>query len=311
MGNVRSTQPTYQMPPSGQRPVSPFDRGGAAPAAQNPASPFSSDQVQVQAQPAARGIQPNISLLKDAPSSLSPFSRPEGQTIDYLNPPAPQPGTPGAPGAPTQPAPNDGKIVFTLPKQIPEGPAMNNIQQLVLQEVQPVQQPQQALQLIAAHADAARTSREDANRFTWGARYYSTQAAELAEQTLSQWPQMNDGQKQVFMTKIQEYRDQSIGMLNEAKKHSITTYNEALKSNLIYNHFFTANGSMLNTLDQNTMGIVKAEIDDAWSRWNGSFQKEWQGQVVEAKGIMTLIDQTTAEVEAHLHRMNSVVSQLQ
>ena len=216
MGNIRATQPTYQAPPSGQRPVSPFDRGGAtAPAGPSPASPFSSDQVQMQAQPAARGIQPNISLLKDEPSALSPFSRAEGETIDFLNPPATQP-TPATPGA--QPAPNDGRIVFTLPKEIPEGPAMNNIQQIVLQEVQPVQQPQQALQLIAVHADAARTAREDSNRFTWGARYYATQAAELAEQTLQQWPQMNDGQKQVFMTKIQEYRDQSIGMLNEAKK---------------------------------------------------------------------------------------------
>jgi hypothetical protein len=310
MGNVRSTQPSYQAPPSGQRPVSPFDRGAstAAPATGSP-SPFSADQVQVQAQPSARGIQPNISLLKDAPSSLSPFSRPAGETIDFLKPAAPPAGAPSAPGQPA--APNDGKIIFTLPKEIPEGPALNNIQQIVLQEVQPVQQPQQALQLIAAHADAARSAREDSNRFTWGARYYATQAAELAEQTLQQWPQMNDGQKQVFMSKIQEYRDQSIGMLNEAKKHGITTYNEALKSNLVYNHFFTANGSMLNTLDQNTMGVVKAEIDDAWSRWNGSFQKEWQGQVVEAKGIMGVLDQTTAEVTAHLHRMNSVVSQLQ
>ena len=312
MGNVRSTQPSYQTPPSGQRPVSPFDRGsGPNPASSSGgSSPFSADQMQMQTQPSARGIQPNISLLKDAPSSLSPFSRPAGETIDFLNPPAPVSGAPTAPGQPGA-APNNGKIIFTLPKEIPEGPAMSNIQQIVLQEVQPVKQPQQALQLIAAHADAARTAREDSNRFTWGARYYATQAAELAEQTLQQWPQMNDGQKQVFMSKVQEYRDQSIGMLNEAKKHGITTYNEALKSNLIYNHFFTANGSMLNTLDQNTMGIVKAEIDDAWSRWNGSFQKEWQGQVVEAKGIMGVLDQTTAEVTAHLHRMNSVVSQLQ
>lgn len=311
MGNVRSTQPSsYQVPPSGQRPVSPFDRGNTTAPTSGAPSPFSADQVQVQAQPSARGIQPNISLLKDAPSSLSPFSRPGGETIDFLNPPAPPAGAPNAPGQPGA-VPNDGKIIFTLPKEIPEGPAINNIQQIVLQEVQPVQQPQQALQLIAAHADAARTAREDSNRFTWGARYYATQAAELAEQTLQQWPQMNDGQKQVFMSKVQEYRDQSISMLNEAKKHGITTYNEALKSNLVYNHFFTANGSMLNTLDQNTMGVVKAEIDDAWSRWNGSFQKEWQGQVVEAKGIMGVLDQTTAEVTAHLHRMNAVVSQLQ
>ncbi len=307
MGNVRATPGAYQAPPAGQRPVSPFDRAPAAPTGQRSVSPFSSDQMQ--AQPMARGIQPNINLLKDEQSALSPFSRKEGETVDFLNPPQPTPGAPGTPGA--APAPNDGKIIFTLPKEIPEGPALNNIQQIVLQEVQPVQQPQQALQLIAVHADAARNSREAANRFTWGAKYYAAQAAELAEQTLQQWGSMNDGQKQVFMTKIQEYRDQSIGMLNESKKHAITTYNEALKGNLVYNHFFTANGAMLNTLDDQTMGVVKAELDDAWSRWNGSFQKEWQGQVVEAKGIQQIVDQTTAEVTQHLHRMNSVVSQLQ
>src|SRR5690606_2147232 len=119
------------------------------------------------------------------------------------------------------------KIVFTFPKEIPDGPAQANIQQLVLQEVQPVQQPQQAMQVIAAHTGKARSSRESANHFTWGARYHAAQAAELAEQTLQQWPQMNSGQRQVFMSKVQEHRDQAISLLNEAKKHGIETYNSA------------------------------------------------------------------------------------
>ncbi|MGV3522616.1 MAG: hypothetical protein ACO1RX_00245 [Candidatus Sericytochromatia bacterium] len=304
MPNVGPAQPAFapQTAP-GNRPVSPFDRpAGAAPGS----SAYQQDQVQT-SQPAARGIQPNINLLGGSQSAVSPFHRPDGKPVDFLQPPA-QPSAPGAaPGA--QPTAK-GPIVFTFPKDIPEGPAMANIQEIVLQEVQPVQQPQQALQLMAAHTQNAREARETANRFTWGARYYAVQAAEIAEQTLSQWGQMDPGQRQVFMAKVQEYRDQSISMLNEAKKHGITTYNEALKANLIYNHFFTSTGTMTRALDDPTLQVVKAEIDDTWTRWNGSFQKEWQGQTVAAKGIMTVLDETSNEVAQHLHRMNSVVSQL-
>lgn len=304
MPNLNPTQPGYPTQAAQtQRPVSPFDRpAGAAPA--GPGSAFSPDQVQ--SQPVRRGIEPNIGLLKDNQAIISPFHRAEGQMIDFLAPPAiPTTGPQGAPAV-SGPQP----IIFTLPKEIPEGPAIANIQQIVLQEVESVQQPQQALQLIAAHADEARGSRETANRFTWGARYYAVQAAELAEQTLSQWGQMNDGQKQIFMSKVQEYRDQAISMLNTAKGHSITTYNEALKSNLVYNHFFTSTGPMVKALDDQSMQVVKAEIDDAWTRWNGSFGKEWQGQNVQAKGILMVMDETSAEVTQHLHRMNSAISQL-
>lgn len=303
MPNVNPTQPGYaaQAPGPAARPVSPFDRSAGAP--QQPAA-YGADSMQ--AQPVARGIQPNMNLLKDKQATISPFNRPDGKPKDYLA----QPTAPTAPaGQSTAPA-GPQKIVFTFPKDIPEGPAIANIQELVLQEVQPVQQPQQALQLIAAHADAAHNARETANRFTWGARYYAVQAAETAEQTLAQWKTMDPGQKQVFMTKIQEYRDQSISMLNEAKKHGISTYNEALKANLIYNHFFTSTGTMTKALDDQSLQTIKGGLDEAWTRWNGSFQKEWQGQQVEAKGIMTIIDQTSAEVAEHLHRLNSVVSQL-
>src|SRR5690606_26630544 len=125
------------------------------------------------------------------------------------------------------------------------------------------------------------------------------QSAELAEQTLQQWPQMNTGQRQVFMSKEQEHRDQAISLLNEAKKHGIETYNSELKANLVYNHFFTTTGPMIDSIDTNTRGVIKAEIDDAWSRWNGSFQKEWQGDVVQAQGIMMILDQTSDEVASH------------
>lgn len=301
--NVRSAQPGYQtqQPTTANRPVSPFDHSNG----QMPASPFQQDSVA--SQPVARGIQPNINLLHDQQSSVSPFHRPDGGNVDFLDQPNPAtPANPANPSAPSGPQP----IVFTFPKDIPEGPAQANIQQAVLQEVQPVQQVGQAVQLIATHTEGARQERETANRFTWGARYYAVQAAELAEQTLAQWKQMDPGQRQVFMSKVQEYRDQSIANLNEAKKHGISTYNEALKANLVYNHFFTIAGPMTNMISDQDRQAIKTEIDDGWSRWNGSFQKEWQGQTVAAKGIMSIIDDTSAEVANHLHRMNSVLSQL-
>lgn len=187
---------------------------------------------------------------------------------------------------------------------------MANIEQLMQQEAQQVQSPQQAVQLIAAHSDAAKQSRETANRFTWGARYYATQAAEAAEQIHAQWSKLDLQQKQVLMARLTEHRDQAVSLLNEAKKYAITTYNEALKANLLYNQFFTTQGPFIDTIDDNARQQIKAELDDAWSRWNGTFQKEWQGQQVQAKGIMTIIDETSAEVANHLHRMNSVISQL-
>lgn len=301
MPSISQNPSTAGMQPApANRPVSPFDRSGA------PAQPGGYTPDSVKSQPVARGIQPNIGLLHDSQASISPFSRPDGKPKDFLAQPAAD--KPGANPA-AKPAAK-GPIVFTLPRDIPDGPAMANIQEAVLQEVQPVQQPQQALQLMLAHGNAARESREAANRFTWGARYYAVQGAETAEQTLAQWKQLSPDQKQVFMSKIQEYRDQAISMLNEAKKQSITTYNEALKTNLIYNHFFTSTGPMINAIDDPTRAAAKSEIDDAWSRWNGTFQKDWQGQQVQAQGILPIVDQTSAEVAEHLHRLNSVVSQL-
>lgn len=299
MPSVNTSQAAFA-PQNGapQRPVSPFDRSpGTA-----PASPFQQDQVS--SQPVARGIEPNINLLRDQQSSVSPFHRPNGEKVNFLERPAAP-----APGAPTQPS-GPQPIVFTFPKDIPDGPAQANIQQAVMQEVQAVQQPQQAMQLIAQHADKARTSREASNHFTWGARYHAAQAAETSEQMLQQWNQMNPGQRQVFMAKVQEHRDQAISLLNEAKRHGIETYNSALKANLIYNHFFTTAGPMIDTINDQVRGVITAELDDAWSRWNGSFAKEWQGQNVQAHGIMMILDQTSDEVANHLHRMNSVVSQL-
>lgn len=301
--------PQYPVQNPGQSSVSPFARGGSAPAAPGaqgmPQSPFPVDSVQTQ--PMARGIQPNVNLLKDAPSSVSPFNRKPGETIDFLNqtPPS-QPAGPAAAAGPQEPGP----IVFTFPKDIPDGPAIANIQEAVLQEVQPVQQPGQAIQLIAGHSNQAKEAREAANRITWGARYYAVQAAELAEQALKQWPQMDTTQRQTTMAKIAEFRDLAVANLNDAKKQSITTYNAALKANLIYNHFFTGTGSMVGALDTQTREAVKTELDDAWSRWNGSFAKQWQGQMVQAQGILPLIEGVSQEVSGHLHRMNTVLSQL-
>lgn len=278
-------------------PVSPFARGSA------PGTPTGYGADSVQTQPVARGIQPNLNLLRDKQSSLSPFHRPDGKPVDFLESPQQSPSAPGKPAEPS-------KIIFTLPKDIPPGPAMANIEQLMQQEAQQVQSPQQAVQLIAAHSDAAKQSRETANRFTWGARYYATQAAEAAEQIHAQWSKLDLQQKQVLMARLTEHRDQAVSLLNEAKKYAITTYNEALKANLLYNQFFTTQGPFIDTIDDNARQQIKAELDDAWSRWNGTFQKEWQGQQVQAKGIMTIIDETSAEVANHLHRMNSVISQL-
>lgn len=256
----------------------------------------------LQTQNPGKGL-PVANVLHDKQSSLSPFNRPDGKPVDFLNPPKPTTGT--TTPQKKEPAP----IVFTLPKEIPTGPAMANIDQIVLQAVQPVQQPGQAVQMIATHCESAKAGREKTNNLTWGARYYAVQAAEVAEQIFQNKDKLPPDQLQAYKAKVIEYRDQAIGYLNEAKKNAILTYNEALKANLIYNHFFTSTGTMIDAIDDNTRSAIKEELDMTWARWEGGFAKEWQGKQVQAEGVLTLIDNTSQEVASHLHRMNSVLSQ--
>lgn len=302
MASVNSNIPTT--PTGGMAatpsPQSPFAQGrGNYRQSPNPLQQGDS----LQTQNTAKGL-PVANVLHDKPSSLSPFNRPDGKPVDFLNPPQTNPGPVTTPQK-EEPAP----IVFMLPKEIPTGPAIANIDQLVLQEVQPVQQPGQAIQLIAGHCESAKSNRETTNRLTWGARYYSVQAAEMAEQIFANKDKLSPEQIKTYQAKVTEYRDQAIGYLNEAKKSAILTYNESLKANLIYNHFFTSTGSMINTIDEPTRTAIKDELEQTWARWEGSFEKEWQGKQVQAQGVVALIDATSQEVAAHVHRMNSVLSQ--
>lgn len=294
-----SANPTQQSGPS-----SPFNRTNNTNNGTNGPTQTSApgDTLQTSGTPRGAIAAQSFGLLRDEQSKFSPFRRVEGGDPEQATTMYRDPST----TAPAQP----NKLIFYYPKDPHQGPAEANVQQTLQQEIAQVQTPEQAIQLIAMHSANAKSEREMANRVTWGAKLHAVQAAEIAEKALAEHSNLSPQQVQAHVGESAKNRDQAISLLNEAKKRSITVYNEALKANLLYNHFFTSTGGMVTSIDDNTREMIKAELDDAWTRWDGQFAKEWQGQMVQADGAALVIDKTHAEVAEHLHRMNSILSQI-
>lgn len=200
-----------------------------------------------------------------------------------------QPSTPPAPVFPK--------------KEPPKGPVINNLQQALQQEAQTIQSPQKAIEVVAQHAMISRQDRTIANDIAWGARFYAKKAEDMASNISRNKASMPPGEVQKQMRTIEDYRIKSISMLNEAKKKAINTYNEALKATLLYNHFFTENGSFANMLSQSDRQFVESEIDKTWERWTSGFQKEWQGQNVMADAAPSIIDKSAQEIAISLDKV--------
>lgn len=181
-------------------------------------------------------------------------------------------------------------------KQPPAGPALNNIQQLLQEEVQKITTPQKAVEVIASHAMISRQERTMANDIAWGARFYAQKAAEMAESLTQNKAAMNPGQVQSQLRNIENLKIKSISLLNDAKKKAISTYNEALKATLLYNNFFAENGQYASILSDNDRKFVEDEIDKTWLRWTGGFDKEWQGQLVHADEAPTVVDKAARDI---------------
>jgi len=188
-------------------------------------------------------------------------------------------------------------------KEPPKGPVINNLQQLLQQEVQAIQTPQKAVEVVAQHAMISRQERTITNDIAWGARFYAKKAEDMASSLSQNKNSMNPGEVQKQLRTIEDYRIKSISMLNEAKKKAINTYNEALKANLIYNHFFTENGSYANVINQNDRQFVESEIDKTWERWTSGFAKNWQGQNVKADAAPSIVDKAAQEIAVSLDKV--------
>ncbi len=259
-----------------------YGRIGGAPANQNPGPAQQNNQ--------GGGIPASLQGNNSGgiPSSLANPPANTAPVVQQQQVPATLPSAPQTPAIPA--------------KTPPTGPALSNIQQILQDEVQRIQTPQKAVEMIANHAMLSRQERTMANDIAWGAKFYATKAAELGEKLSQNRPNMSQGQVQSQLRTIEGYKIKSISLLNDAKKRAINTYNEALKSTLMYNHFFAGNGQYATTINPNDRLFVESEIDKTWARWNGGFDKEWQGQAAHADEAPTVIDKAAREVAIALDK---------
>lgn len=193
-------------------------------------------------------------------------------------------------------------------KQPPSGPVSNDIQQVLQGEIQKISTPQKAIEVVASHAMISRQERTMTNDVAWGARYYANQAAEMAESLSANKANLTPGQVQSQKRNIENLKIKSISMLNEAKKRAISTYNEALKSTMLYNHFFAENGQYASVLGDSDRQFVEGEIDKTWSNWQGGFTKDWQGQQAHANEAPLIIDNASREVATAIDKADKILA---
>jgi hypothetical protein len=195
-------------------------------------------------------------------------------------------------------------------KSTPKGPVINNIQELLQNEVRQISTPQKAIETIAHHAMISRQERTMTNNISWGARFYAKKALEMAQELERNKANMSPSQINSQIMNIENLKVKSISLLNEAKKRAINTYNEALKSTLLYNHFFTENGQFTSVLSDNDRKFVEEEIDKTWKQWEGGFQKEWKGSIVKADEAPLIIDKSAQEISNYINSIDSILNRI-
>lgn len=195
-------------------------------------------------------------------------------------------------------------------KEIPSGPVVNDLQQKLQQEVQVIQTPQKAIESVAGHAMLSRQERTLANDVSWGARLYAQKANELAQQIVKNKATMSPPQLQAKIREVENLKIKSVSMLNEAKKHAINTYTEAVKATLIYNNYFTEAGQFASVMNDNDRKFVESEIDKTWANWTTGFDKTVNGQTVHADEAPTIIDKANQEIQASLDKTNQMLAPL-
>lgn len=196
-------------------------------------------------------------------------------------------------------------------KNIPSGPVITNIQEQLQNEASKINSPQKAVEVIAGHAMLSRQERSMVSNIAWGARYYSKQALSMTENLAKNKANMSPTQIQAQVRNIESLKIKSVSLLNDAKKKAINTYNEALKSTLLYNNYFTGNGQFSSMLSANDRQFVESEIDKTWKNWQGGFDKEMNGQMVHANEAPELIDKSAREVALDLDKTEKLLATLQ
>ena len=276
-----------------------------AQAPQQVVSPYQTqDALKISA--SAKSIDLNLVYANFSPktSRFSPFYKGEANTTQPTQPTQTvQPTETLQPTQPTQPVQPQAPLIPA--RQIPDGPADSNVQNELKTQVANITDPNKAVELINNYATTAIKEREYANDFTWGAKYYALKAVDIAQaQNIKNLPA---DQQQLVKNQIEEYRQKSVAYLNEAKKHAILTFNSCLKSTLVYNHFFTGQGSMVNTADDNARQAINAKLDEAWLRWEKGFEKDFKGQKQLAAPAATVVDNAVKEVAEYFKQLNTIL----
>lgn len=247
--------------------------------------------------------QPNLGFV-------DPSSRPASQPSGTFVPP-PSGNVVTVPTSLTQQAPAQQSQAPAHPKKsYPSGPVVNNLQQQLQQEAQGLQTPQKAVESVASHAMLSRQERTIANDVSWGAKFYAQKANESAQQLAKNKASMNPAQLQAKIREVETLKIKSISLLNEAKKHAINTYTEALKATLVYNNFFTENAPFASVMSDNDRQFVESEIDKTWTSWNGGFDRQFNGQTAHADEAPTVIDKAARDVAVSMDQTNKILASL-
>lgn len=266
-------------------------------APQQVVSPFQTqDTLKLSAR--SKNIDLNIVYSNFSPktSRFSPFYKEQANT----NQPQVQPTEQVQPTQPVQPT-----TPTISARQISDGPADANVQNELKAQVANIIEPNKAFELINNYATQAIKEREYTNDFTWGAKYYALRALDIAQaQNIKTLPAQ---QQQLVKKEIEACREKSVAYLNEAKKHAILTFNSALKATLVYNHFFTGQGAMVNTIDDNARQVINGKLDEAWLRWEKGFEKDFKGQKQLAAPAARVVDNTVKEVAEYFKQLNSIL----
>lgn len=226
--------------------------------------------------------------------------------------PTPQNQTPQVQNVPaTLPTPQGAGSASVPKKNIPSGPVISNIQQLLQTEAQQIQTPQKAMESIAGHAMLSRQERTMANDIAWGAKYYANQAQDLAQKLNQNKKNMSPGQIQSQLRNIEGCKIKSISLLNDAKKKAINNYNEALKATMLYNNFFTENGKYASAMSPSDRQFVESEIDKTWSTWSGGFEKEFNGATVHADESSSIVDKAAQEIAQAIEKADQLATAAQ
>lgn len=195
-------------------------------------------------------------------------------------------------------------------RRIPPGPVYADLGPKLQEELSVIKDVPGALKVVGFHYQQAEQLREMARHLVWGARFYSTQAAKLAEQVAAQRASLTPAQIQGQVQTLQATRDKALTYLNKSKEYAVTNYNQAVAATQLYNALFTGSGPYTAALTGPDRMKVDLKLNEMWTRWIGGFTKNANGVVQQADPLPLMVDKATQDVGQNVAKINGVIQQL-